>query len=67
MPTPVKTRRGAPWNQADLKRIGKVPDSVLARRLRRTIKEVVTIREHRQIAMPTPPWRWTAREFAFCK
>ncbi|HEX9046564.1 MAG TPA: hypothetical protein VF988_06010, partial [Verrucomicrobiae bacterium] len=47
---------------AELKQLGKVPDSVLARRLRCPIKEVVAERERRGIALPTGPRRWTARE-----
>jgi len=31
MSTPVKTRRGGRWTLAELKQLGKVPDSVLAR------------------------------------
>src|SRR5438132_13753148 len=57
-----KLRRGTPWTVAELKQLGKVPDSVLARRYRRTIKEVVAMREHRRVGLPTPPRRWTARE-----
>ena len=55
-------RKGAPWTLAELKKLGNVPDSVLARRSRRTIKEVVAMREHQRIRLPTPPRRWTARE-----
>ena len=58
----IKRRWGAPWTLAELKRLGKVPDSILARRTGRTIKEVVAMREHRRIRLPTPPRRWTARE-----
>src|SRR2546422_6135777 len=57
-----KLRRDAPWTLSELKQLGKVPDSVLARRAGRTIKEVVAERERRRIALPTPPRRWTARE-----
>src|ERR1035437_1539119 len=58
----VRRRRGAPWSVAELKQLGKRPDSVLARRMGRTIKEVVAMRESRRIKLPTPPRRWTARE-----
>ena len=58
----TKSRRGAPWTLKELKQLGKVPDSVLARRTGRTIKEVVAMREHRRIGLRTPPRRWTARE-----
>src|SRR5690348_2974949 len=37
-------------------------DSVLARRLRRTIKEVVEQREARRIGLPTGVRRWSASE-----
>jgi hypothetical protein len=55
-------RRGAPWTLAELKRLGKVPDSALARRTGRTIKEVVAMREARRVRLRTAPRRWTARE-----
>src|SRR5258708_40001244 len=55
-------RGGAPCTAAELKHLGKTPDSVLARRLRRTIAEVVAERERRRIRLRTPPRRWTARE-----
>src|ERR1035437_4869698 len=58
----VRRRRGAPWSVAELKQLGKRPDSTLARRMGRTIKEVVAMRESRRIKLPTPPRRWTARE-----
>ena len=58
----MKTRKGAPWTPAELNKLGKLPDSVLARRTGRTIKEIVAERERRRIRLPTPPRRWTARE-----
>jgi hypothetical protein len=57
-----KSRRGSAWSFAELKRLGKTPDSVLARRRGRTIKEIVTMREHYRIAMETGPRPWTMRE-----
>ena len=51
----IRGRRGAAWRLAELQQLGKVPDSVLARRTGRTIKEVVAMREHRRIAMQTGP------------
>jgi len=59
-----RTRRrwGAPWKLAELKRLGRAPDSVLARRMGRTIKEVVAMRESRRLGLVTGPRRWTARE-----
>lgn len=60
--TKSSNRRGAPWTVAELKQLGKFPDSVLARRTGRTIKEVVAMREHRRIRLPNAPRRWTARE-----
>src|SRR5437764_12296924 len=50
------------WTVAEIKQLGKVPDSVLARRFRCTIKEIVAERERRGIALETGPRRWTARE-----
>ena len=58
----IKRRWGAPWTLAELKRLGKTPDSILARRTGRTIKEVVTERERKRIRLLLPPRRWTARE-----
>src|SRR5438105_13578036 len=57
-----RIRRGERWTLAELRQLGKVPDSVLARRFGRTIKEIVAEREHRAIARETGPRRWTARE-----
>ena len=56
------SRKGASWTLHELKQLGKVPDSVLARRTGRTIKEVVAERERRRLGLPTAPRRWTARE-----
>ena len=53
--TRIRSRRGIAWRLAELKQLGKVPDSVLARRAGGTIKEVVAMREHRRIAMQTGP------------
>ena len=58
----TRSRRGAPWRLSELARLGKTPDSVLARRFGRTIKEVMAIRQQRYISLPTGPRRWTARE-----
>src|SRR5580692_8538700 len=58
----IRSRRGAPWTIAEVKQLGKTPDSVLARRAGRTIKEVTVERERRRIRLCTPPRRWTARE-----
>src|SRR5580693_8130809 len=58
----IKHQREARWTIAELKLIGKVPDSVLARRTGRTIKEIVEERQRRRIRLETPPQRWTARE-----
>ena len=61
--TPIrKSRRGKPWTAAEIAKFGRVPDSVLARRLHRSIKEVVAERERRRIALPMRHRRWTARE-----
>src|SRR5439155_17282052 len=58
----IYPRKNAPWTAREIKQLGKVPDSVLARRTQRTIKEVVAMREQRRIFLPTPPRRWTAHE-----
>jgi hypothetical protein len=55
-------RGGVPWKLAELKQLGKTPDSVLARLRQRTIKEVVARRESQRVKLITPPRRWTARE-----
>ena len=57
-----RLRRGAPWTAREIKSLGKKPDSVLARRMGRTISEVVAERENRGIGVATGPRRWTARE-----
>ena len=57
-----KNRRGERWTLAEVKQLGNTPDSVLARRTGRTIKEVVAERERRRIRLPTPPRRWTVSE-----
>src|SRR5437879_5905021 len=57
-----KRRMNKPWMAAELKQLGRMPDSVLALRLGRTIKEVVAERERRRIGLVTGPRRWTARE-----
>src|SRR5439155_25068183 len=41
---------------------GKTADSRVARNRRRTIKEVVAMREHLRIALETGPRPWTMRE-----
>ena len=58
----AKTRRGAPWLNAGIALLDKIPDSALAKRQRRTIKEVVAMREDLRIALNTGPRRWTRRE-----
>ena len=51
-----------PWTLAELKQLGRTPDSLLARRSRRTIHEVVAMRESRGIGLVTGPRPWRARE-----
>src|ERR1017187_2603802 len=51
-----------PWTVAELKQLGRTPDSVLARRTQRTIQEIVAMRESRGIGLTTGPRRWTERE-----
>jgi hypothetical protein len=58
----VAEGRKSQWRLAELKQLGRLPDSVLARRTGRTISEVVAMREARRLRLPTPPRRWTARE-----
>src|SRR5437868_4645129 len=55
------TRRGFTWSVAELRKLGKVPDSVQARRTKRTMQEVVVMRQQRRIRLPQQ-WRWTTRE-----
>src|ERR1035441_6029015 len=57
-----RARWGAPWSVAELRQLGKVPDSAFARQRGRTIKEVVAERIARRIGLATGPRRWTARE-----
>ncbi len=54
--------RGDRWTARELKLLGKLPDSVLARRTGRTIKEIVAEREARRIRVPAGSRRWTANE-----
>ena len=58
----MPAKKTTPWTLAELKQLGRTPDSVLARRTGRTIKEVVAERERRRIGLRTPRRRWTARE-----
>jgi hypothetical protein len=52
-----KTRRGEPWTLAELELLAKSTESILARRTRRTIKEIVVMRE-------LPPATWQPRPSA---
>ena len=58
----IERRWGAAWTPREFKQLGEVPDSVLARRTGRTIKEVVAMREHLRIALETGPRPWTMEE-----
>ena len=58
----IYPRKNAPWTAREIQQLGRVPDSVLALRTQRTIKEVVAMQEQRRIFLPTPPRRWTVRE-----
>jgi hypothetical protein len=51
----VTTRHDTAWTPAERKFLGKLPDSVLARRTGRTIKEVVAERTARRVGLPTAP------------
>ncbi|HXA44536.1 MAG TPA: hypothetical protein VNZ25_03445, partial [Candidatus Angelobacter sp.] len=55
-------RRDAAWTIAESKQLGSVPDSVLARRTGRTIREVVAERERQRIEPLLPPHSWTTNE-----
>jgi hypothetical protein len=57
-----RVRRGAPWTVSEVKQLGKVPDSVLARRTGRTIKEIVAEQMARRSRILGGPRRRTARE-----
>lgn len=50
------------WRTSEINLLGRVPDSVLARRTGRTIKEVVAERARRRIRLTAALRRWTARE-----
>ncbi len=47
------------WKLDEIKQLGKVPDTILAARTGRTIKEVAAEREARRIGLPTGARRWT--------
>ena len=57
-----RSRSGSPWTFAELQELGETPDSVLAFRNVRTIKEIVDMREHYRIALVTGPRPWTMPE-----
>src|SRR5437867_11729642 len=57
-----RTPKGRPWTVAEVEKLGRVPDSVLAERTGHTIKEVAAERDARGINVNTGPRRWTARE-----
>jgi len=57
-----KNRRAEPWTLAEIRQLGKRPDSVLALRFGRALKDVIAERERRRIKLNTPPRDWTARE-----
>ena len=57
-----KSRRGNSWLISELEELGQTPDSVLDRRSRRTIKEVVSMRRHLRIALETGPRRSSMNE-----
>jgi hypothetical protein len=61
---PAKTSASGtvPWTLAEMKQLGRTPDSVLARRSGRTIHEVVAMRESRGLGLVTGPRPWAARE-----
>src|SRR5206468_12267399 len=56
------SRKGAAWTLKEVRQLGKVPDSALARRSGRTIKQVVAERHARGVNIETGPRRWTANE-----
>src|SRR6266404_5079374 len=57
-----RIKRDRAWTIAELKKLGRIPDSILARKTSRTLREIQEQREARAIALPTAPRRWTARE-----
>jgi len=54
-----------PWSKAEILQLGRVRDSILARRLGRTIKDVVAERRRQRIGLSVERGRWTAREVKF--
>src|SRR5258706_8476492 len=62
MPPKRYSRKGLPWTAREIALLGKVPDSVLARRFARTIQGVTSERERHRIHFQTPPRLWTANE-----
>jgi hypothetical protein len=54
-PARTSARGTVPWTLAEMKQLGRTPDSLLARRSGRTIHEVVAMRESRGIGLVTGP------------
>lgn len=59
---PRKRRRDNPWTTGEIALLGRMPDSTLASRIGRSIREVVAQRETRRIGIPGAPRRWTITE-----
>jgi len=67
-PSKLYPRKNSPWTLFELKQLGKVPDSVLARRTGRTIQAVVAERQRRRLRLltlraagpPAKPGFWVA-------
>ena len=62
----ISTKRSTrPWSAAEIRQLGRVRDSVLARRFGRTIKDVVAERQRQRIGLSVETRRWTTREIKF--
>jgi len=48
----MRPKQVHPWKASEIKQLGKVPDSVLARRLKTSIRDVVSQCEARGISAP---------------
>jgi hypothetical protein len=61
-PARTSARGTVRWTLAEMKQLGRTPDSVLARRSGRTIHEVVAMRESRSNSLARCPIRQWRRE-----
>jgi hypothetical protein len=58
----LKKQHGDFWSLAEIKQLGRVPDSTLAKRTGRSIADIAKERQSRRIALATAARRWTTRE-----